>query len=42
MRTIKSLIIFAFTVYWIDAVYFNGTCLTALSRMANEMPINFG
>jgi hypothetical protein len=42
MRTIKSLIIFAFSMYWIDAVYFNGAFLTALSRMASEMSIHFG
>jgi hypothetical protein len=42
MRIVKILTICAFSVYWMDAVYFNGTCLTALSRMANEMSIHFG
>ena len=41
MRTVKTLFICAFSVYWIDAVYFNGAYLTALSRMAHEMSVHF-
>jgi hypothetical protein len=42
MRIVERLIICVFSVYWIDAVYFNGTYLTALSRIAHEMSVHFG